>query len=293
MSDLLIPYAFFGPSKITTLPDQALPGGDYKCPECLGKVGIKVPTQRRTHFFHLPPYSNCALNPALGGGEGQIHAQAKHMLYVWLHRWLSGDIATRPAVTGKCATHRQPFSIAIPAPAPFNLQKEFVLPSGRRLDVALLNSDHRVTMGFEIKSKHAVTAAKADGLPARWLELRAESIIKAFDALIAEKVVPALEVCRWAEYDQPLCCKHRPVSLSPLGYAPMTQTSAEPVHIREPVRQDASDSELLSAAGKACRDGQTPKSFAASYAATTGKSETEILRRLQEYGIARGAWSWT
>ena len=293
MSDLLIPYAFSGSCEKITLPDQALPGGDYKCPECFGKVGIKVPAKRRTHFFHLPPYSNCALNPALGGGEGQIHAQAKHMLHVWLHRWLSGDIATKPVLTGRCANHRQFFSIAIPAPDPFDLQKEFVLPSGRRLDVALLNSDRRVTMGFEIKSKHAVTAAKADGLPARWLELRAESIIKAFDALIAENEVPAIEVCRWADYDQPACCKQRSVSISSIGYAPSTYAPPVPVSILEPVKHVASDSVLTSEAGIACRTGQTPKSFAASYATATGKSETEVLRRLQEYGIAKGAWSWT
>ena len=148
-------------------------------------------------------------------------------------------------------------------------------------------------MGFEIKSKHAVTAAKADGLPARWLELRGESIIKAFGALIAEKEVPAIGICRWAKYDQPVCCKRRAVSSSSLGNVPTTYTTPEPVNIREPVKQDSSDSALMSAAGKACGNGQTPKNFAASYATATGKSETEILRRLQEYGIAKGAWSWT
>ncbi len=295
MSDLLIPYALSGLNAEIVLPDRAFPGGDYDCPECLGKVGIKIPTKRRTHFFHLPPYEKCALNPELGGrGEGQIHAQAKHMLYSWLYRWLSGEVAVGPTVAGKCATHQVPFSVVIPRPSPFSLYKEFSLPSGRRLDVALLNSDHRVTMGFEVKSKHAVTAAKAEGLPARWLELRAESIIKAFEALIAEREVPAIEVIRWAEYDQPPCCKLRVRPSLSSGFGTMVNIHPSPtsVHIPEPIQRESGDSELLSAAGKACCSGQTPKTFAASYAAMTGKSETAILRRLQEYGVARSAWSW-
>jgi hypothetical protein len=126
--------------------------------------------------------------------------------------------------------------------------------------------------------------------------LRAESIVKAFEALIAGKEVPAIEVIRWAEYDQPACCKHRVLPRLSPGFGLATnipQSSPKPVHIPRPIKQESTDSKLLSAAGKASGNGQTPKSFAASYAAMTGETETAILRRLQEYGVARNAWSWT
>jgi hypothetical protein len=299
MSDLLIPYALTGPDRDIVFPDRAFPGGDYLCPECLGKVGLKVPTQKRTHFFHYAPSVQCALNPSQGGGEGLEHAQAKHMLYVWLLGWLSDEIETEPKAVGHCATHQKIFSITIPKPNPFSLHKEFALPSGRRLDVALLNVDGQVSMGFEINSTNAVTADKAKDLPARWLELRADSVIEAFDALRSGKPVPSLKMLRWAEYDVPSCCKRRAAtrairsSVRALETSYLRESVETPEYVRKPIKRDASDSVLLSAAGKACSDGQTPKGFAAAHAAATGASETAILHRLLDYGIAKSTWRWS
>lgn len=299
MSDLLIPYALSGPSGDNVFPDQAYPGGDYRCPECLGKVGLKVPIQKRTHFFHYPPYAQCALNPSQGGGEGLVHAQAKHMLYIWLLGWLLGEIETEPKAVAYCTTHQRIFSIAIPKPRPFSLHKEFILPSRRRLDIAILNGDGRVSMGFEIKSKNSVTADKAKDLPARWLELWADSVIESFDLLHLGKPVPSLKVLRWAEYDAPSCCKRHIITpISRLsGRTPGTlhlrESFEQPEYVRKPVNQEPTDRALLSAAGKACGDGQSPKVFAAVHAAATGVSETTILHRLMDYGIAKSAWRWS
>lgn len=311
MRELLIPYAHSGAEKAPIFPEQAFSGGDYTCPECDGRVGLRIPQEKRTHFYHLPPYQTCALNPELGGGgEGQLHAQAKHMLFAWLHRWLSGQIAVAPRMVGKCSTHKRQFEVSIPKPTPFQLFEEYVLPAGRRLDVALLNSDGRVTMGFEIRSKNPVIADKAADLPARWLELRASSVVKAYMAVLDGVSPPPIDLLRWAEYDRPDCCKQGATAGGRFGgtarfastyvgprsignSAPGSWSPSNPVPVPEPVAQDASDADLLSAAGKACANGQTPRSFAASYAAQNDMRESRVLSRLMAYGIAKSGWSWT
>lgn len=65
------------------------------------------------------------------------------------------------------------------------------------------------------------------------------------------------------------------------------------VAVIESVAQDATDGDLLSAAGKACANGQTPRSFAESFAAQHDMRESRVLSRLMAYGIAKSGWSWT
>lgn len=294
MRDLLIPYAL-GEGGKPVFPDQAFSRGDYRCPECKHAIGVRTPVNKRAHFFHLPPYGTCNLDQSGAKGEGQLHALAKHCLFAWLDRWLSGELETAPNAEGRCSKHGQTFTVNIPRPKPYQLLLEHQTPEGRRLDLALLNSDKRITMGFEIRATHNVTAEKAAALPARWLELSASSITKAYQKILAGEQPPAISLLRWAEYDQPACCKAPRENFSRAwkpAEAPYHFVASEP-YIPPPVQQVTGDAELMAAAGSAIGSGQTPQSFATSYAMLTGQQPRQVLSRLLAYGVARSNWTWS
>ncbi|MFC5302345.1 competence protein CoiA family protein [Azospira restricta] len=294
MRDLLIPYAV-GEGETSVFPDQAFSGGNYHCPECKGAVGVRTPANRRAHFFHLPPHGICKLEPSGARGEGELHAFAKHCLYAWLDRWLTGELEIPPVVEGKCAMHGKKFTVSIPRPRPYKLLMEHTTPEGRRLDLAMLNSDGRITIGFEVRASNSVTADKVATLPARWLELGAASIVKAYKKLLSGQQPPAISLLRWAEYDQPSCCKVPRATLSSTWTGAEFRSYASPPepYIPPPIREAPGDAQLMAAAGRAIGSGLTPQSFADSYGAETGQPPRDILSRLRAYGVAKSGWSWS
>ncbi len=297
MKDLLVPYAISASLGDEVFPEKAMPGGQYLCPECNKPVGIRIPEKRRAHFFHIPPLGSCALNPANGAkGEGHQHALAKHFLYAWLKKWLSGETTIAPAIEGKCSTHSRSFAIEIPKPSPYQVEKEYRIPSGRRLDVAVLNEDGRVSMGFEVFHSNHVGEEKGAELPARWIELRAKSIISSYSQLLEGLAPEPLLALRWARYDDPPCCKNhkRFVPAPPTQVRIPVSSSYQPetVVIPPPTVEMSEDSDLLAASGVACREGISPREFAKQYGKKIGASEHWVLQRLLTYGIAKGDWRW-
>lgn len=294
MSDLLIPYALAANGDAIVVPERAFSSSDYRCPECLQRVHLRIPTDRRTHFFHVPPSSGtCLLDSRSGRGEGQVHAFAKHALFIWLHRWLSGDSIAEPVLQGQCSTHRQSFLVSLPKPQPFALHKEYLVPSGRRLDIALLDGEGRIAIGFEIRHRHAVTAKKAEGLPARWLELEAQSIVAAFQATLAGNPVAQCRVMRWSEHDTPSCCKARQ-ALSFVGAAQFAGgKNNRDVTILPPIARLDGDDALMREAGVAASNGVTPYAFAMTYARKTSSTASSVVQRLKDFGLARSGGSWS
>lgn len=310
MRDLLIPYAL-GPKDAPVFPDRAFAGGDYRCPECQGRVGIRTPSEKRAHFYHLPPHGTCNLEPSdvSGEGEGRLHSIAKHTLYAWLERWITDDRTMPPRLEGICSQHGKRFLIELPRHGPFRVTREHTTPEGRRFDVAIIDASQGIALGIEIHASHRVSAEKAAALTARWVEVGAASIEKAYRKLLAGEIPPSINVLRWCKSDEPKCCKHS-VSRHPFSFSPQQPFGAisnpaiftghkhdtnhpQAVFIPEPVKMVPEDTALLSAAGAASGNGQTPQNFANAYAKIVGLSPQKILQRLKLFGVARSDWSWS
>lgn len=294
MRDLLIPYALDS-SNGPVLPDRAFAGGDYRCPECKGRVGIRTPSEKRAHFFHLPPHGTCNLEPSeqISEGEGRLHAFAKHCLYAWLEQFFSDGHTLPPRFEGICSRHNRRFEVKLPQNGPFHVARENVTPEGRRVDVAVLDAAGNIALGIEIRATHQVSAEKAESLSGRWVELGAASIEKAYRKFLTGEIPPAINMLRWGKSDEPQCCK-QPSGRQPfaaLAIRGATQQSA--ATIPEPVKIAPEDSAIFAAAGAACRNGQSPQSFANSYAQETGRNPRDVLRRLINFGVARSGWTWS
>ena len=133
-------------------------------------------------------------------------------------------------------------------------------------------------------------------LPARWIELRARSIISSYSQLLEGLVPDPLLAVRWARYDDPPCCKNCmgfvPIPCTPVRIPVPSSYQPETAVIPPPTIEMSEDSDLLAASGVACREGITPGEFAKQYGKKIGASEHWVLQRLLTYGVAKGRWRW-
>ncbi|RTL54167.1 MAG: hypothetical protein EKK46_08515 [Rhodocyclaceae bacterium] len=305
MKDLLVPYAL-GTNGVRVYPEEAFPGGSFKCPECNGRLGIRIPKEWRTHFYHQSPAQYCALSPTFNGsGESVIHSKAKHMLMAWLDKWLSQSTEIAPVLRGTCSTHGRRFEIPVPRATNASVELEFNTLTGRRFDVAIIKADGELLMGFEIKYVHGVTEAKAKDLPGSWLELSAESVIRSYLKFAYGTAPDPIIILRWPPAHQPPCCKEAntpkpqataiPVSPYPVSSyrVPIYPPEDQRVYIPPPNGVRSGDADLFAEAGRASGAGMTPQQFANAFAAEHGMRSSEVLSRLRSFGVAKSAWYWS
>jgi predicted nucleic-acid-binding Zn-ribbon protein len=147
-------------------PEAGERGVRYSCPSCGGAVAFRCGPRKRHHFYHLARPVVCDfLN------ETEAHWQAKQRVIrmiaerrtVWLDR--------------RCDSCDERIKQPIPARVARD-HAEYPLPSGHRVDVALLDVEDSLVGVIEVLATHEVGEEKARAMEAlKWGEIRAETIL--------------------------------------------------------------------------------------------------------------------
>ncbi len=162
--NVLIPYAV-SQDGVLVSAREAEKGRPHRCPGCDAVVyrrsGGKTP-----HFFHMTR-ANC---PA----ESTEHSAAKYLIAKCLECGIEYK-NMMPKIVVKCDTcdteKLDDLDVAYT-----RTSVEQTLPNGLRVDVALMSQELPVA-AVEILHKHTVDWSKADKMPFRWIELKAEDVL--------------------------------------------------------------------------------------------------------------------
>lgn len=144
-----VPFAY-DINKIEVYPDKAQKGQKYYCPDCDGELVFRSGLIKRPHFAHKydPKYCDFHYCP-----ETENHLRAK---------WKVRDIINKNEklqITRICSKCENNFSQTIPTDG-LRASLEYILNSGLRADVALLDKDDKVKAIIEIKETHGIQEEK-------------------------------------------------------------------------------------------------------------------------------------
>lgn len=149
-------------------PEQAQPGKIYLCASCQGKVYLRRGTRRRAHFVHYSNPEHCDFIY-----ETEAHLRAKWAIKAAVDSGVTPFVFLRSCKGGCGEVVKQHFPTGIQAVL------EYMLPSGHRADVALLNPDGSVRAIIEVLETHAVDEDKRKALqPYYWAEIEAQVILE-------------------------------------------------------------------------------------------------------------------
>jgi competence protein CoiA-like protein len=166
------------------VPDEAA-AKPFTCLDCGTIVMLRRAHERdgspvRAHFAHRP-----AVGCAFSEGEGEQHLRAKQRIFEL--------VAARTTITlvRRCRTcdgaHRQTLPNRV-----VRASLEHRLLSGRRADVALLDTEDNLLAVFEVLETHAVDEDKRiDLADLRWCEIRAAVILSGEEwELVQDQLLP-------------------------------------------------------------------------------------------------------
>lgn len=188
------------------LPDEALDGARYACPDCKSRVVVREGESVVRHFAHFRHPAACGF-----AGESAEHLAAKYLVAAAVKRWTAGR-ALSPQVRTRCRTcdataMLRPLRRCI---ADASVEAEVVIPGAAarvRLDVALTDATGRVRLGVEVRRSHAVPEEKGVRLGRAkipWIEVEAQGLYgRATQDLLAIRgggvdLVHECETCREA-----------------------------------------------------------------------------------------------
>lgn len=137
-------------NKIEVYPDKAQKGQKYYCPDCNGELIFRSGLIKRLHFAHKhdPKYCDFHYCP-----ETENHLRAK---------WKVRNIVNQNQklkFTRICSECANSFVQIIPTNE-LHASLEYILSSGFRADVALLDKDDKVKAIIEIKETHGIQEEK-------------------------------------------------------------------------------------------------------------------------------------
>lgn len=154
------------PSGSVVPPDAADHAAMYSCPSCRSPLILKAGSVRRHHFAHKPD-ADCS-------PESALHEAAKLRIAASVAAWRSGS-GPRAVVRRRCRQCRSDVDRPVTERAT-EASVEHRLPSGRVLDVAVLDAAGGVLMGVEVLVTHEVDADKEASLgDLTWVEVRASA----------------------------------------------------------------------------------------------------------------------
>ena len=140
---------------------------DYCCPGCGTPLVLKQGVVRRHHFAHKPE-ANCS-------PESALHVATKRRMVAAVQEWRAG-VAPRPVVRRRCEQCHKWFDRPV-TDRVVGADLERRLPSGRVVDLALIDGEGRVLLGVEVLVTHEVDADKEMALGDQsWIEVVAESM---------------------------------------------------------------------------------------------------------------------
>lgn len=141
----------------------------YRCPSCKAELLLKRGEIRRPHFAHLHEPDACEFVY-----ETEEHYRAKH----WINEaWESGE---QLRLRRQCSTCRSTLSQDLRAGQTAKVEIEYLLDTGHRADVALLNVRDELLAVIEIYSTHRVDPEKANAMKSRgiqWGEFHANEVL--------------------------------------------------------------------------------------------------------------------
>ncbi len=160
------------------LPDEALDGARYACPDCKSRVVVREGESVVRHFAHFRHPEECGF-----AGESAEHLAAKYLVAAAVKRWTSGR-ALSPQVRTRCRTcgataMLRPLRRCI---ADATVEAQVAIPGADakvRLDVALLDATGRIRLGVEVRRSHAVPEEKGVHLGRAkipWIEVEAQGL---------------------------------------------------------------------------------------------------------------------
>lgn len=147
-------------------PESAQKGLAYSCASCRNKVFVKKGSKKRAHFTHYnnPDYCDFAR-------ETEAHLRAKWLIKSAVE---SGNIPFR--FLREC--HRCQRIGKQPFPSGLRVKLEYLLPSGHRADVALLDTNDQIRAIIEVFETHAVDEYKSVALENYlWAEVKASTVL--------------------------------------------------------------------------------------------------------------------
>lgn len=181
-TDLVVPFAL-DDEGAQVRPEVADRDASYRCPDCGERVILKRGPIKRVHFAHLPDLTQIC---DFAAGETEDHHRAKARI--------AQAVASREPVhlCRTCTECRRRVWESLPR-CVSHADLEHVLPSGHRLDVALLDVDGQLVAALEVRALHAVDDTKAKILDAviPWAEIEAGEILGCTDwQLLRDHLLP-------------------------------------------------------------------------------------------------------
>lgn len=154
--------------------DYTAVNGRYRCPRCEKDLSLIRTARNRQFFRHVR--SEWARGRA---GETQHRQAIMRLVEALLARRDSGRVLL--SLVFSTAGHRR-FEFILSAAS---VQPEWRCPdSGRRIDLALLDTHGQPSLLIEVKHTHAVDAQKrGDLVPHLWIEVDAEDVLAGSDVL--------------------------------------------------------------------------------------------------------------
>ncbi len=141
----------------------------YRCPSCKAELLLKRGEIRRPHFAHLHEPNACEFVY-----ETEAHYRAKH----WVKEaWESDEDV---CLSRSCATCWNMLTQDLRAGQTAKVEIEYLLGTGHRADVALLDAQDNLLAVIEIYSTHRVDPEKAEAMKSRgiqWAEFQADEVL--------------------------------------------------------------------------------------------------------------------
>lgn len=146
---------------------------EYRCPSCLGELILRKGPQRRVHFAHKAIPQNCDFTY-----ETESHLRAKWAIVKAIEQDKAGLFLRKCKRCGTYTTQSIPESVT-------KAELEYLLPSGHRADVALLDQTGKLLAILEIFATHRVDEEKAKALAGTpWAEIEAETVLTSNEWLV-------------------------------------------------------------------------------------------------------------
>ncbi|MGV8120688.1 MAG: competence protein CoiA family protein [Candidatus Xenobiia bacterium LiM19] len=165
--ELKVPFGI-DTTGIEIYPENADKKTKYLCPDCGGELLLRKGAKKRPHFAHKAIPTNCDFLH----NETESHLKAKIKVAKVINESLNIELLRKCRLCG----HNYPQSLPV---KDYHSSLEYILPSGHRADVAILNNNGKLTAVIEIFETHEVDIEKRKALEGLyWAEFYAIHILE-------------------------------------------------------------------------------------------------------------------